>query len=114
MPELPDIVAYVEAIERKTMGRAIAGIRIRSSFVVRSVDPPILAAAGHRVTRSRRIGKRIVLELDGDLFIVIHLMIAGRLLWKAAGAPLTNRIALAAFDFADGTLILTEAGSKKR
>jgi formamidopyrimidine-DNA glycosylase len=114
MPELPDIVAYLEAIERKTAGRLIAGIRVRSSFVVRSVDPPILAAAGHRVTRVRRMGKRIVLELDGELFIVIHLMIAGRLLWKPPGAPLKNRIALAAFDFDDGTMILTEAGTTKR
>src|SRR5262249_3960615 len=114
MPELPDIVAYVEAIERKTSGQVLEGVRIRSPFVVRSVDPPIASAAGHRVARGRRLGKRIAIELDGDLIVVIHLMIAGRLLWKPPGAPLTNRIALAAFDFASGTMVLTEAGTTKR
>jgi formamidopyrimidine-DNA glycosylase len=114
VPELPDIVAYVEAIERKVAGAAVTAIRVRSPFVVRSVDPPIASAAGHRVKGIRRMGKRIVFELDGDLFIVIHLMIAGRLLWKAAGAPLTNKISLAAFDFEAGTIVLTEAGTQKR
>jgi formamidopyrimidine-DNA glycosylase len=114
MPELPDIVAYIEALERKIGGQTIAGIRVKSPFVVRSFDPPISSAVGHRIVGLRRMGKRIVMELDGDLFIVIHLMIAGRFLWKAAGAPLTNKIALAAFDFESGTLILTEAGTQKR
>jgi formamidopyrimidine-DNA glycosylase len=114
MPELPDIVAYVEAIERKTGGQVIMAIRVRSPFVVRSVSPPISAAVGHRVLAARRLGKRILFELDGDLFIVVHLMIAGRLLWKPAGAPLTNKISQAAFDFASGTLVLTEAGTQKR
>jgi formamidopyrimidine-DNA glycosylase len=114
MPELPDIVAYIEALERKTVGHAITAVRVKSPFVVRSFDPPISSAVGHRVTALRRLGKRIAFELDDDLFIVIHLMIAGRFLWKAAGAPLTNKIALAAFDFDSGTLILTEAGTQKR
>jgi formamidopyrimidine-DNA glycosylase len=114
MPELPDIVAYVEALERRVVGQTLESVRIRGPFVVRSVDPPISAAAGHEAVGIRRFGKRIVLELDGELFIVIHLMIAGRLHWKARGAPLTNRISLAAFDFASGSVILTEAGTTKR
>ncbi len=114
MPELPDIVAYVEALERRVVGQTLESVRVRGPFVVRSVDPPISAAGGHGVVGVRRIGKRIVLELDDELFVVIHLMIAGRLLWKARGAPLTNRISLAAFDFASGSLILTEAGTQKR
>jgi formamidopyrimidine-DNA glycosylase len=114
MPELPDIVAYIEALERKIGGQVITGVRVKSPFVVRSFDPPISAAAGHRVVGLRRLGKRIAMELDGELFVVIHLMIAGRFLWKPAGAPLTNRIALAGFDFEAGSLILTEAGTQKR
>lgn len=114
MPELPDIVAYIEALERKTVGHSIQDIRIKSPFVVRSFEPPIGAAIGHKVQGLRRLGKRIAFELDGDLFLVIHLMIAGRFLWKAKGAPLTNKISLAAFDFDSGTLILTEAGTQKR
>jgi formamidopyrimidine-DNA glycosylase len=114
MPELPDIVAYVEALERHVVGQTLEAVRIRGPFVVRSVDPPISAAAGNQVIGVRRLGKRIVLALDGDLFIVIHLMIAGRLHWKARGAPLTNRISLAAFDIATGSLVLTEAGTQKR
>lgn len=114
MPELPDIVAYIEALERKIVGQVITGVRVKSPFVVRSFDPPISSAVGHRVVGLRRLGKRIGMELDGDLFIVIHLMVAGRFLWKSAGAPLTSRIALAAFDFEAGSLILTEAGTQKR
>jgi formamidopyrimidine-DNA glycosylase len=114
VPELPDIVAYIEALDRKIGGREITGVRIKSPFVVRSFEPPISSAVGHRVEGIRRMGKRIVIDLDRDLHIVIHLMIAGRFLWTAAGAPLTNRIALAAFDFESGTLILTEAGTQKR
>jgi formamidopyrimidine-DNA glycosylase len=114
VPELPDIVAYIEALDRKIDGQVIAGVRIKSPFVVRSFQPAITSIIGHRVAGIRRMGKRIVIDLDGDLHIVIHLMIAGRFLWKAAGAPLTNRIALAAFDFENGTLILTEAGTQKR
>jgi formamidopyrimidine-DNA glycosylase len=114
LPELPDIVAYVEALERKTVGHTITDIRIKSPFVIRSFEPPMSAAVGQRVQSVRRLGKRIVMELDGDLFLVIHLMIAGRFLWKSRGAPMTNKIALAAFDFDSGTLILTEAGTQKR
>src|SRR5687768_15682016 len=114
MPELPDIVAYIEALERKTLGQSIVDIRVKSPFIVRSFDPPMSAAIDKRVTALRRLGKRIAFELEDELFLVIHLMIAGRFLWKARGAPLTNRIALAAFDFESGTLILTEAGTQKR
>ena len=114
MPELPDIVAYIEALERKTLGQSIVDIRVKSPFIVRSFDPPMSAAIDKRVTALRRLGKRIAFVLEDDLFLVIHLMIAGRFLWKARGAPLTNRIALAAFDFESGTLILTEAGTQKR
>ncbi len=114
MPELPDIVAYIEALERKTVGYLIADIRVKSPFVVRSFEPPLSDAVGRRIVGLRRLGKRIAFELDGDLFLVIHLMVAGRFLWKARGAPLTNKIALAAFDFDSGTLILTEAGTQKR
>jgi formamidopyrimidine-DNA glycosylase len=114
MPELPDIVAYVEALQRRTVGQTVENVRIRGPFVVRSVDPPISAVAGHEIVGIRRLGKRIVMEMNGDLFLVIHLMIAGRFLWKPRGAPLTNRIALAAFDFASGSLVLTEAGTTKR
>lgn len=114
MPELPDIVTYVEALDRHVVGQTLESVRIRGPFVVRSVDPPISAAAGHQVVGARRLGKRIVLEMADDFFLVIHLMIAGRLLWKARGAPLTNRISLAAFDVASGSLILTEAGTTKR
>src|ERR1043165_4997903 len=114
MPELPDIVAYVEALERKTAGPEIQDIRSKSPFVVRSLEPPIASAIGRRVLGVRRIGKRIAFELDDDVFLVIHLMIAGRFLWKARGAPMTGKIALAAIDFDSGTLILTEAGTQKR
>jgi len=114
MPELPDIIAYVEGLERRVTGQVVEGVRVRGPFVVRSVDPPISAAAGQTVVGARRMGKRLILELTDELFIVIHLMIAGRLLWKPRGAPLTNRISLAAFDFASGTLVLTEAGTQKR
>src|ERR1041385_753625 len=114
MPELPDIVSYVEALERRIVGKTLDAIRIRGPFVVRSVEPPITTAAGHRMIGARRLGKRIVIALDDDLSLVIHLMIAGRLHWKSRGAPLSNRLALAAFDFADGSLVLTEAGTQKR
>ncbi|GHD48811.1 putative formamidopyrimidine-DNA glycosylase [Thalassobaculum fulvum] len=119
MPELPDIAIYLEALERRILGAELTGLRIASPFLVRSVDPPIRTAAGHRVESLRRLGKRIVIGLDGDLFLVLHLMIAGRLQWAAAGAPLPGRKGLAAFDFAGGpsgggTLLLTEMGSKKR
>jgi len=114
MPELPDITVYIEALEARTVGQTLERIRIPKPFLLRSVDPPLSAANGKRVTGIRRMGKRIVLELDDDLFLVIHLMIAGRLRWVPAGAKVPGKIGLAAFDFSNGTLILTEAGTKRR
>jgi formamidopyrimidine-DNA glycosylase len=114
VPELPDVVVYLEALERRILGRRLRGVRLASPFVLRSVDPPVSALAGRQVVSLRRMGKRLVLGLEGDLFIVIHLMIAGRLRWVAAGAKAPGKIGLAAFDFEDGTLLLTEAGSKRR
>ena len=114
MPELPDISTYVDALTPRVVGRRLAGTRIRSVFLVRSVEPPIEAAVGRVVVGVERLGKRIVLALEGDLFLVLHLMIAGRLHWKPAGATPAKRVGLAAFDFPAGTLTLTEAGSKKR
>ena len=114
MPELPDVVVYLEALERRILGRRLESVRLVSPFVLRTVDPPLSAAEGRRVLRLRRIGKRLVWCLEDDLFVVLHLMIAGRLRWAAAGARTPGRIGLAAFDFEDGTLLLTEAGSKRR
>jgi len=114
MPELPDITAYIEALESRIVGQPLERVRIPKPFLLRSVDPPIGAANGKRVIGIRRMGKRIVLELEDDLFLVIHLMIAGRLRWVPAGAKVPGKLGLAAFDFPNGTLILTEAGSKRR
>jgi formamidopyrimidine-DNA glycosylase len=114
VPELPDVVVYLEALERRILGRRLEGVRLASPFVLRTVDPPVSALAGRRVLFLRRMGKRLVLELEDDLFVVIHLMIAGRLRWAAAGAKPPGKIGLAAFDFHTGTLLLTEAGSKRR
>ena len=114
MPELPDVVVYLEALEQRILGRAIEAIRIQSPFVLRTVEPPIQAVVGRRVIALRRMGKRLVLDLEQDLHLIIHLMIAGRLRWKPRGAKPPGRIGLAAFDFPDGTLLLTEAGSKRR
>lgn len=114
MPELPDITVYIEALESRIVGETLERTRIPKPFLLRSVDPPISAAQGKRVTGVRRMGKRIVVELEDDLFLVIHLMIAGRLRWVPAGGKIPGKIGLAAFDFTNGTLILTEAGSKRR
>ncbi|MBI5481571.1 MAG: formamidopyrimidine-DNA glycosylase [Deltaproteobacteria bacterium] len=114
MPELPDIVVYVERLNALVGGAPLEGVRLGSPFVLRSVDPPLAAAAGRRVGSVRRLGKRVVLGLEGDLFLVIHLMIAGRLRWRTRGAALPRRLALGAFDFSTGTLLLTEASTKKR
>jgi formamidopyrimidine-DNA glycosylase len=114
MPELPDITIYIEALESRIVGQTLERVRIPKPFLLRSVDPPITAANGKRVTGIRRMGKRIVLELEDDLFLVIHLMIAGRLRWVPAGTKVPGKFGLAAFDFPNGTLILTEAGSKRR
>jgi formamidopyrimidine-DNA glycosylase len=114
MPELPDVVVYIEALQARILGATLDRVRVASPFLLRSVDPPPAAVAGRRVIGLRRIGKRIVIALDGELFVVLHLMIAGRLHWKPAGARVPGKIGLAAFDFSSGTLILTEAGTKRR
>ena len=114
MPDLPDVTVYVERLDALVKGTTLERVRLRSPFVLRSVDPEITELEGRRVESVRRIGKRIVLGFDGDLFLVIHLMIAGRLRWLEPGAKIPGRIGLAALDFAPGTLPLTEAGTKKR
>ena len=116
MPELPDITVYVEAIEKRIGGQPLRAFSIRSPFVLRTVDPPLDSIIGRVVARVERLGKRIVIEFDGELFIVVHLMIAGRFRWFDAGARHTvpARIALAELEFASGSLVLTEAGSKRR
>jgi formamidopyrimidine-DNA glycosylase len=114
MPELPDVVVYLEALERRILDQPIDGIRILSPFVLRTVEPPIHAVVGRRVIGLRRTGKRLVFDLEDDLHLVIHLMIAGRLRWRPRGAKPPGRIGLAALDFPNGTLLLTEAGSKRR
>jgi formamidopyrimidine-DNA glycosylase len=114
MPELPDITVYIEALEQRIAGLALEGVRIASPFLLRSFDPPIDAAVGKTVREVRRLGKRIAIGLDDDLWLVLHLMIAGRLHWKPPGAKLSGKQNLAAFDFATGTLTLTEAGAKRR
>jgi formamidopyrimidine-DNA glycosylase len=114
VPELPDIVVYVEHLERRIVGRALRKVLLANPFVLRTVDPPIGDAAGREVTGVRRLGKRIVLALSGERFLVIHLMIAGRLRWRDAGGKAPGKIALASFEFDHGTLFLTEAGSKRR
>jgi formamidopyrimidine-DNA glycosylase len=114
MPELPDILVYLEALQRRIVGRPLETVRLGSPFLLRSVDPPLSAVHGRNVTGLRRLGKRIIFELDGDLFLVLHLMIAGRLRWKERGAKIPRRLGQAAFDFPNGTLLLTEAGSKRR
>lgn len=114
MPELPDLVVYIERLTDAVLGRPLADVRIASPFVLRTVEPPIAEVQGRVVTGIRRLGKRIVLALEGELFIVIHLMIAGRLRWRPRGKAIRGKMVLAEFDFADGTLYLTEAGSKRR
>lgn len=114
MPELPDITVYVEALERRIVGDVLEDVRLHTPFLLRSVDPPLAAVAGKVVRGVRRVGKRIAIALDDELFLVIHLMIAGRLHWKPRGAKLTTKVQLAAFDFTRGTLLLTEAGTQKR
>jgi formamidopyrimidine-DNA glycosylase len=114
MPELPDVTVYVELIAAKTVGRTIDRVRVASPFVVRSVDPPVSTAEGKTVRDVRRIGKRIAIGLDDDIWVVIHLMIAGRFRWLSPGAKIPGRLGLAAFDFENGTLLLTEAGTQRR
>ncbi|HXC31070.1 MAG TPA: DNA-formamidopyrimidine glycosylase family protein [Verrucomicrobiae bacterium] len=114
MPELPDIAAYICALEPRIVGHPIEQVRLASPFLLRSVEPPLAAVEGRRVRELRRVGKRIAIGVEGDLWLVLHLMIAGRLHWRAPGAKLGGRGNLAAFDFAEGSLVLTEAGSKRR
>ena len=114
MPELPDITVYVESTEARIKGLRLENIRLGNPFILRTVDPPLSATFSKTVQGVERIGKRIVLALEDDLFVVIHLMIAGRLHWKKPKFKLPGRVGHAAFDFADGTLLLTEAGTKKR
>ncbi len=114
MPELPDVVVYVEGLQRRLLGRTLESVRLLNPFLLRTALPPIEAAIGKSVIGVRRMGKRIVLALEDDLFLVLHLMIAGRLRWLARGAKLPGRISLAAFDFPNGVLVFTEAGSKRR
>jgi formamidopyrimidine-DNA glycosylase len=114
MPELPDITVYIEAIDRRVAGRRLERIRVHSPFLVRTFEPPLDAAMGRTVREVRRIGKRIAMRLDDDHWLVLHLMIAGRLHWKKPGAGIKAKNALAGFDFEGGTLLLTEAGSKRR
>jgi formamidopyrimidine-DNA glycosylase len=114
MPELPDIVVYIEHLEASLIGQRLARVRLLSPFVLRSVTPPIASAEGKRAVRVRRMGKRIVIAFEGELFLVLHLMIAGRLRWVGADAKLPGRITLAAFGFQHGTLVFTEAGTKRR
>ncbi len=114
MPELPDITAYIAALEARILGQPLERVRLLSAFLLRTADPPIDAVEGRTVREIRRIGKRIAVGLDNDLWLVVHLMIAGRLHWRALNAKLGGRQNLAAFDFPKGSLVLTEAGTKRR
>jgi formamidopyrimidine-DNA glycosylase len=114
MPELPDITLYLEALAPRVLGQPLERLRIANPFLVRTVDPPVSAAEGRLVVGLRRLGKRIVVALDGELFLVLHLMIAGRLRWRERGAAIPGKVGLAAFDFPTGTVILTEAGSRRQ
>jgi formamidopyrimidine-DNA glycosylase len=114
VPELPDVEVYVEALRDRVAGKPLERVRLGNPFLLRTVEPPLSAFSGRRVEAVSRLGKRVVLGFEGDLFLVLHLMIAGRLHWKPAGARLPGKAGLAAFDFPDGTLTLTEAGTKRR
>jgi formamidopyrimidine-DNA glycosylase len=114
MPELPDISAYITALESRIVGEPIEHVRLASPFLLRTVEPPLASVEGRKVRELRRIGKRIAIGVEDDLWIVLHLMIAGRLHWRDLGAKLAGRNQLAAFDFPNGSLVLTEAGAKRR
>ena len=114
MPEYPDVTVYLEALAPRVLGQPLEAVRVRGPSLVRTADPPLREAAGKRVTALRRQGKRLVLELEDRLFLVLHLMIAGRLHWRPRAAPVPGRVGLAAFDFPTGTLVLTEASPRKR
>lgn len=114
MPELPDVTVYVERIQALAGGQTLERVRLASPFLVRSVDPPIESLHGTTLVGTHRLGKQIVLELSGDLYLIIHLMIAGRFQWREPGAKIPGKVGLAAFDFTNGTLLMTEASTKKR
>src|SRR5579864_3805769 len=114
MPELPDIAAYITALEPRIVGQTVKQVRLASPFLLRTAQPPVSSVEGRIVRELRRIGKRIAIGVEGDLWLLLHLMIAGRLHWRPAAAKLAGRKSLAAFDFPDGSLILTEAGTKHR
>ncbi|MEO8379126.1 MAG: DNA-formamidopyrimidine glycosylase family protein [Acidobacteriota bacterium] len=114
MPELPDVTIYLEALQSRLLGRTLLKFRLGSPFVLRTVEPSPRALEGKRIISLQRLGKRIVLGFEDELFLVIHLMIAGRFKWLAPGAKLPGKLGLAALDFEEGTLVLTEAGSKRR
>jgi formamidopyrimidine-DNA glycosylase len=114
MPELPDIDAYVESVKRKILGSTLIRFRLRSPFVLRTSLPPISEVEGRKVKNIYRLGKQIVFHLDGDYFAILHLMVSGRLQWRVPGSKIPGRIGIGAFDFSEGTLLLTEASTKKR
>jgi formamidopyrimidine-DNA glycosylase len=114
VPELPDVEVYLLHLRRRVVGRELQQVRVASPFLVRSFDPPLREIHGRRIESARRVGKRVVLDFEGDLHLVLHLMIAGRLRWRPAGTKVPAKVGLAAFDFPDGTLLLTEASTKKR
>jgi len=114
VPELPDIVVYIEALEKRILGQPLERVRLGSPFLLRTVDPPLRAVEGKTVRELRRIGKRIAIGVEDDLWLVLHLMIAGRLHWRERGVKVARPRGLAAFDFPNGSLLFTEAGSKKR
>jgi len=114
MPELPDVELYLAALRPRVIGRAVERVRVSSPFFVRTFDPPLASIEGKEIRALTRVGKRLVWALDADLFLVVHLMIAGRLRWKEKGAAIPAKVGLAAFDFSDATLLFTEAGSRKQ
>jgi formamidopyrimidine-DNA glycosylase len=114
VPELPDVELYLHALRPRIVGQKLQAVRFASPFLLRSITPPLSELLGRQVVDLRRLGKRIVWALDGEYFVVIHLMIAGRFRWKESGAPIPGKVGLAAFDFENGTLIFTEAGSKRQ
>jgi formamidopyrimidine-DNA glycosylase len=114
VPELPDILLYLRALESRIVGQRVTAVRLASPFLLRSVDPPLSAVEGRRIVGLRRLGKRVVVGAEGELFLVFHLMIAGRFRWKPSGASIPGKVGLLALDFENGTLILTEAGSKRQ
>lgn len=114
MPELPDVVVYIERLQARVLGQELERIRLASPWVLRTFEPPVSDVDGRTVTGFRRIGKRIVFDLDGGLFVVVHLMVSGRLRWRKPGAIVPRKRGLAAFDFASGTVLMTEEGTKKR